>query len=251
MATYQDTVDAARRQVRAGRLSWNRPLLMVFARLFLFAAWQGLFALILGSWEKSVAWWPLSVGCAGLTNLALLAWLLRAEGSSYPALIRLDRSNLKKDLLGLLGFLVIIGPVAFLPNFGLATLLYGDINKVMAIFLQPLPRWAALLSLAAFTIPHALTELPTYFGYVMPRLEALSGKRWLALGLPVLMLGLQHLAAPLVFDIRFILWRSLMFLPFALGVGLFLRWKPGLLPLMIVIHALMDLQLPVMILLLP
>jgi hypothetical protein len=38
-------------------------------------------------------------------------------------------------------------------------------------------------------------------------------------------------------------WRFLIFLPFALWVGLIVRWRPRLLPYMMVIHALMDVSL--------
>jgi hypothetical protein len=47
---------------------------------------------------------------------------------------------------------------------------------------------------------------------------------------------------PLIFDGRFILWRALMFLPFALAVGLALNWRPRLMPYLMAGHALIDLS---------
>jgi len=91
-------------------------------------------------------------------------------------------------------------------------------------------------------------ELPTYFGYVMPRLEAQGLRKWLAITLPSLMLGLQHIGVPLLFDLRFILWRGLMYLPFALFVGIVLHWRPRLLPYMAIVHVLMDLSFAMMLL---
>jgi hypothetical protein len=82
----------------------------------------------------------------------------------------------------------------------------------------------------------------------MPRLSALSGRRWLSWLLASFFLAAQHIAVPLLFDGRFILWRLLMFLPFALLVGLILAWRPRLLPYMIVIHALMDISVVVFLL---
>jgi hypothetical protein len=70
----------------------------------------------------------------------------------------------------------------------------------------------------------------------------------LALALPAIMLGLQHVAVPLVFDWRYGLWRSLMFLPFAFLVGFALRWRPRLLPFMAAVHVLMDLGFAAMLL---
>ena len=62
------------------------------------------------------------------------------------------------------------------------------------------------------------------------------------------MLAVQHAPMPLLFDARFIVWRLFMFVPFALFVGLVLRWRPRLLPFLIVIHGLMDMSLMLMVL---
>jgi hypothetical protein len=78
--------------------------------------------------------------------------------------------------------------------------------------------------------------------YVMPRLEAQTGRRWLAVVLPAFFLGAQHVAAPLILNGRFVAWRVLMFMPFAFLVALAMRWRPRLLPYLAVVHVLMDLS---------
>ncbi len=80
----------------------------------------------------------------------------------------------------------------------------------------------------------------------MPRFESQGLKKWLALSLPALMLGLQHIAAPLLFDMDFILWRGLMFIPFAFLVGLAFRWRPQLLPYFVVVHIIMNMSFAAM-----
>jgi hypothetical protein len=97
-----------------------------------------------------------------------------------------------------------------------------------------------------FPLTQTLVELALYFAYVMPRLEAGGRPPWQALGLSALMLGLQHAAAPLIFDSRFLIWRGLMFLPFALLAGGLLRWRPTLLPYLATVHGLMDLAFAMM-----
>jgi membrane protease YdiL (CAAX protease family) len=92
----------------------------------------------------------------------------------------------------------------------------------------------------------ALTELPTYFAYCMPRLEAQTG-RWSAVLLSSFFLAAQHCTLPLIWDGRFFVWRLLMFIPFALFVGLLLRWRPQLLPYLVVVHGLMDLAMVLMV----
>jgi hypothetical protein len=87
--------------------------------------------------------------------------------------------------------------------------------------------------------------------YIAPKLENKSAsghglKPWLAVGLASIFLSLQHITAPLVFDLRFILWRALMYLPFAIYVGILIRWRPRLLPFICVIHLLMNLSFVLM-----
>jgi hypothetical protein len=85
-----------------------------------------------------------------------------------------------------------------------------------------------------------LAELPTYFGYSMPRLEGQTGRAWLAVALASGFLAIQHVALPLLFDGRFMTWRALMFLPFAFMVGILLHWRPRLLPYLVIVHILID-----------
>jgi membrane protease YdiL (CAAX protease family) len=93
--------------------------------------------------------------------------------------------------------------------------------------------------MVAFPITNGLAELPTYFGYVQPRLVPQIG-RVAAVLITGLMLACQHATLPLLFDARFIAWRLIMFVPFGLLVAVMLRWRPQLLPYMVVVHMLMD-----------
>lgn len=212
---------------------------MLPARLLLFALVQGLFALVLGNWEASIAWWPLCATLVDLVTIGLLIALFRAEAGSYFALFRIDRSNIAPDL-GLLLCVVLVGlPLAILPSIWLGSVLFGDAQLPLAMLVRPLPLWAVLLSVS-FPLTIVLAELPAYFGYCAPRLAALTGRKWLATGLGATFLAAQHMTLPLIFDARFAVWRFLMFLPFALLLGAALRWRPSLLPFLVVVHGCMD-----------
>lgn len=91
-----------------------------------------------------------------------------------------------------------------------------------------------------------MAELATYFGYIMPRLKQNGLPAWLAIALPALMLGFQHIAVPLLFDARFILWRGFMYLPFACLTGMVMYWRPRMLPYFAIIHILMNMSFATM-----
>jgi hypothetical protein len=219
------------------------------ARLVLFALWQGVFALgywvsgVGNPWEASAAWWPFTVTLTNGVCAALLIWRYREEGGRFWSLFVIERGALKRDWLPVLGFLLVVAPVAMLPNILLGAAFFGSAEAALDLFVRPLPLWAAIAGGILFGITQGLVELPTYFAYVMPRLEGVMRRGGLALGLSALFLAAQHIAVPLLFDARYMAWRFLMFLPFALLVGLVLRWRPRLLPYLALIHALMDLSL--------
>jgi hypothetical protein len=240
---------AIRQRVERGRVTVAAPLAMVFARTLLFAAFQALIALLLaltGSaapWQASVAWWPASVVASNLTTLVLLNILARREGVRLIDLYSGERGHFWTDLLIALALLLIGGPLGYFPNPLLATPLLGSPEAALDMFVRPLPLWAAVVFGVLFPLTIPFVELPTYFGYCMPRLQVLFKNRWTGMLLPALMLAAQHIALPLIFDVRFVTWRLLMFLPFALFIGIVLSWRPRLLPYMMVIHGLMDISL--------
>ena len=218
------------------------PFLMLIARTFLFALTQTLIAILFfiqgepNPWQVSIAWWPI---CAIVTNficLALLAWLARQEGSNLADLYNFDRSRFGRDLLMGFAFIFIAFPFAYLGLVGSTWLLYGG---TMPDFFFPLPMWAAVLTLLLFAPTVALAELPTYMGYCLPRIEAITGKSWLALLLATFWLAAQHAALPLIFDWKFVLWRFSAFLPLAFIVGLLYLRTRRLIPLMVA-HGLID-----------
>lgn len=222
--------------------------IMLFSRLALFAGIQTIIALgffLAGSthaWESSANWWPISVTLANLMCVVLMIRLFRSEGKRYWDLFQIQRKNFLGDILITLGLFIIGGPIGYFPNPMLSKLLFGDSQLVLPFLIRPLPLWVVYASLVMFPITQGLAEIATYFGFVMPRLESNGIKKWLAISLPAIMLGLQHIAVPLLFNSRYIIWRGLMFLPFAFFIGLVLHWRPRLLPYMAIVHTLMDLS---------
>ena len=114
-------------QKHAQRLTWRWPLFMLIARTLLFIGFQALITLIFflsGSHAPladSVAWWPIVPVFANLVTLYLLSRLFRGEGSEFVlTLPQLQRGQVGKDLLILLGFMI-IAPVQppFCPIFWL------------------------------------------------------------------------------------------------------------------------------------
>ncbi|MRS03218.1 hypothetical protein EG832_08350, partial [bacterium] len=157
--------------------SQQRAWVMLPIRLILFAGLQALLALAFflvgktNAWDLSTNWWPLVVFFANMVCLFLLIRFYKAEGDRFWNIFKFQRDTVGKDLLALLGFLIVAGPIGFLPNIMLGNLLFGDMSIATEMFLRPLPMWAVIASILLFPATQGLVEIPTYMMYVMPRIE--------------------------------------------------------------------------------
>lgn len=232
-----------------------RPWMMLVIRSAIFFIIQTAIGLVFlannqsSLWDGSAAWWPLTIILTNIICLVLLVRFYRQEGKRYRDIFKLDRQHLKKDLLFMLGFLALLGPVGFLPNILSAQLLFGDPQVALDLLVRPLPVWAAMLSFLAFPILQGIVEIPTYMLYVLPRLEKQGIRPWLAVTLTGFFLSAQHVFAPFIPDLRFITYRLVMFLPFAFMIAIVMRWRPRLMPYIGILHVLMNLSIAVMFLL--
>lgn len=223
------------------------PWLMLFSRLVLFFFFQVMISLILllmgkaNAWDESARWWLFTVIPTNLVSIYLLVRLFSIEGKRYIDLLRFSRATVRKDLIWLLASSVVGLPIMALPMTNLAVLIFGDSMTPINMMFRSLPLWALIIGFL-FPLTIAFAELPTYFGYVMPRLAIQLKNGWVAWLISAFFLGFQHCFLPLILDGRFILWRLGMYLPFALFAGLLLKLRPSLLPYFAVIHALIDIS---------
>jgi hypothetical protein len=229
--------------------SINTLIALLFSRLLLFALFQALLALALKSWNDSEKYWMLVATLGNVVSILWLYFLFKQEGGKYLPLFHFDTARWKKDLPLFLGLTVLLAILALVPNFALSMWLWGDPSDSYALLFRPVPNALSYVLLVAFPVTIALAELPTYFGYIMPRLKEKLGRKWLAIALPVFFLSIQHCCLPLIFDARFILYRGLMYLPFACLIGIVLWKRPRLLPYFVVLHGLMDMQAVIMLIL--
>jgi len=191
-------------------------------------------------WWSSAAWWPVAATLANVFGLLLLTWRLRVERMRWRDLLAPATSSWQRDGLTTLALLPLLAVAAGLPPILIAFALWGDPTVGQTLLLAPLPGWAAWTALLLFPITTALVELPTYGGYVLPRLRATGLPVVAAVAIVGLMLGVQHGALPFVPASQFFIWRTTAFIPFALALIGLLAWRPRLLPWLVGVHFLLD-----------
>ena len=192
---------------RALRLSWWPVLLFLPARTVLSYVSEAIAACVFwlrGSsapWQESTGWWMVYGTLTDLGCLGLLAWLTRRERLRIRELLGLSRASLVRQLRSGFWYVLAFVPVIVASSL-VARLFYADqmVPQVSAIHT---PAWASFYSIAVWPIIWGFTEELVYLGYLLPRLQAWTGKAVLSVVIVVAMWGLQHSVIPFIADQRY------------------------------------------------
>lgn len=204
---------AIRARIDAGRIGWSWPLAMAFIRLPLIAAGLAIsYAAFAASGEErpflaALLTATLVTVAVNLVSLALLRWLTRREGIRLRDLIGFDPRRAWSDIAWGVALLFILN-LPFIATIMVVAFLVGgpmggqDFGTAMSnVFAGPLadptvtpgaPPWVGIMSAILFPLVNPVVEEMHYRGYVQPRLEALGGSTWLAIGIMATGFALQH-----------------------------------------------------------
>lgn len=204
------------------------PFFMVFSRFLFALLFQGLLALVFflrgdpTPIQSAAPWWTVYGSLVDLACLLTIGAFLRHEGLRLSALFDYKRTLLWKDLRFAFLLLILFLVLGFGGGMVAGILIYGGQPPTP---MGGLPLWGALFSLLVFPVLWGVTEQLTYQGYALPRLQALTGKTWLAVLIVAFGWALQHTALPFRPDWQFVLYRFISTLPFAVVIPIYLRTK--------------------------
>ena len=234
--TANSTAEIQKR-VAAGKITWTGPLIMLVARSILAAIYQALVAAIFfrggaDAWEEAGQWWRvygtvMDVGC-----IVLLVWLTRREGIRLFDLGSYSRERWLRDVL--------IGLGLFVPIFVLAMVLPGNIASLVIYGGPPptpassLPALGLLYALIIWPTIWAFAEDNTYFSYSLPRLEALTGRTWLAVVVLSFFAALQHSFLPFKLEWQHFVYRFVTSAPIGIVLCLLYLRQRRLLPIHVI-----------------
>lgn len=199
--------------------------------------------------SAAAAWWLWFITAANIACIVLMVRFGRHEGMRLRDIYSASRATWKGDLAWFVLAGVVSAVIAMPPGTMLAQALWGDPNYPNDLLFQPIPLWAVYPLFLLMPTTQALAELPTYWGYVAPRLRAAGMNRWLVIGTVGFVLSIQHMFFSFQLDWRYNLWLAIKFLPFALWTGIVIDHRPSALPYLMVLHFLLDALLPLLLLL--
>ncbi|TFH06334.1 MAG: hypothetical protein E4H08_11130 [Candidatus Atribacteria bacterium] len=236
-------------RIRMGRV-WGMLAIRSALSLALLLALAGALALSgrAEAVKDSAARWLWFVTAVNVVCIILMARFGRSEGVRLRDIYFVNRSTWKADLAWALGAIAVAAALAQPPGLLLARALWGGSGYPNSMLIQALPLAAIYPLFLLMPLTHAFAELPTYFGYVAPRLRAAGMNRWAVIAIVGTVLSIQHLFFSFQLDWRYDLWLALKYLPFALWMGFIVDRRPTTLPYLMGAHFLLDATLPLLVL---
>jgi membrane protease YdiL (CAAX protease family) len=215
----------------------SRTVLLILS--YFITAWLFMLTNTPAAYDSARAWWPLALILINAIVLALLFFAVKREGVSLASLIGFEKSRLKKDMASCLWMIPASMVLAVGATMGLGAGMYNLKTPSDLMSLSTLPAWAMVIALTIHPLVNAFVEEMTYNGYVFPRLQGLLRSSWLAVVLVTFFFSLQHIAIPLAFDIKFLVWRFFSFVPLLL-FWVLIYVKTRRLTSLIIVHWFMD-----------
>ena len=204
------------------QIGWSAPLAVMMARSIFMIAAQGLVAISFAArgyqsaWNLAASWWTVYATLVDIGCLVLLVKFARSEGIRLRDLIGPIRLGWGRDIvLGVVCFLIYLVFFTF-PGLLASKLVFGTTHPSMypgLLVARKLPLWATVYSFSIWWLIWSPTEEMTYNGYALPRIEAWTGSRPIAVLVVSFWWAIQHSFLPFILDWKYVVWRFLFFLP--------------------------------------
>ena len=165
--------------------------------------------------EEISNWWSVVASIVNMLTITILILAAKKKNSSYWELINYQKGKTTwKQMVGMSVMIVVIGMSGmFLAGY----ICYGVIPYAAPMLIAPIPLWLAIINVVVLPISTAFAEEGLYLGCGVNTIK----NKCVAIMVPALFFALQHSFIPILFDVRYIVYRFISFLP----LTIILCWK--------------------------
>ena len=223
--------------MKGTKLSFFLPLrCVIFFLIFIIGA-----AVVNKDLEDISSWWSVTATAVNIFTIIILIIAARQNGMTYPQLINYEKGKTKLRQIIIISLIIISLGTSCM--FAAGFICYGVIPYAAPMMIEPIPKYLAIINLPLLPITTALAEDGLYFGCGVRQIK----NKALAIAVPAFFFALQHSFIPTLFDVRYIIYRFISFLPLTVILCWYYWKKRDPLPIMIG-HALIDVATVVQIL---
>lgn len=168
-------------------------------------------------------WWSVLAVVINLITIAVLWAICKRGGTTYREMMRFGgkKKSLPKGLLFVICMLLLGMGGMYLAGW----LCYGRLPYLAPMMIAPISPYLAVLNVFLLPLTTTVAEDGVYLGCGVNGFAS----EWAAVLIPAFFYALQHSFIPTIWDIRFMLWRFLSFLPLTVWICFqYRRGKPVL-----------------------
>ncbi|HBI52926.1 MAG TPA: hypothetical protein DDX72_09130 [Ruminococcaceae bacterium] len=172
-------------------------------------------------------WWSVTDTIVNLLTIAMLIFAARSTGQTFAELIGYKKGQTKVSQVVIVSVVILVLGMGgmFLAGF----LCYGVIPYAPPMVIAPIPVVLAAVNIPLLPITTAFAEDGLYLGCGVNNIK----NKYAAVLVPALFYALQHSFIPTLFDVRYILYRFLSFLPLTVILCAYYYKKRDPVPIMI------------------
>ena len=150
--------------------------------------------------------WSVVASAVNIIAILLLVFVTRKSGG-YAKLINYEKGKTKTaQIVGMIFFILLLGMGGmYLAGF----ICYGVIPYAAPMLIAPIPLWLAIINFFVLPVTTAFAEEGMYLGCGVNQIK----NKYAAILVPAFFFALQHSFIPTLFDVRYIIYRFLSFLP--------------------------------------
>ena len=211
------------------KLSYLLPIrCAIFLLIFIFGA-----AIVNRPIIEISNWWSIVASIVNIFTIALLIFVSKKQGISYGELINYKKGNTSRKQVIIMTLIVVVIGMAGMNLAGY--ICYGIIPYAAPMLIAPIPVWLAIINVIVLPISTALAEDGLYLGCGVNTIK----NKYVAIIVPALFFALQHSFIPTLFDMKYIIYRFISFLPLTIILCTYYYKKRNPLPIMVA-HAIID-----------
>ena len=172
-------------------------------------------------------WWSIVASIVNIVVILVIYFFTKKNKSSFWELINYQKGKTKaKQIIGISVLVLVIGMTGmYLAGY----FCYGIIPYAAPMMIAPIPVWLAVMNVAILPITTAFAEDGLYLGCGVNQIQ----NKILAITMPAFFFALQHSFIPTLFDLKYIIYRFLSFLPLTLILCWHYYKKRNPLPIMV------------------
>lgn len=172
-------------------------------------------------------WWSITDTIVNLLTIAMLIFAARSTGQTFAELIGYKKGQTKVRQAVIISVIILVVGMGgmYLAGF----LCYGVIPYGAPMLIAPIPVVLAAVNIPLLPITTVFAEDGLYLGCGVNNIK----NKYAAVLVPALFYALQHSFIPTLFDVRYILYRFLSFLPLTVILCAYYYKKRDPVPIMI------------------